>query len=327
MKTSKVKCPKLIIVVPCYNKEETLPFFNEKLLEVVKSLIKKELIKPSSAILYVDDGSSDSTWKLIKTYNKSGYSIGLKFSNNRGEQYALMAGMEYATNKCDICVTLGSDLKDDINIIEKMVLEYARGSEIVYAIPSEHANISKVQRIIEKDFYKVMNFFGSKIVANNEDFRLLSNKALLALLEYKESNLFLRGMIPEIGLPYTTIKYAKHQTKDTKQDLIKKMELVVEGVSAGSVKPMILIMLFGAAIAILAFLGLLVVLIAGIFNFINVFFLLLTLFTTLLGLTLLAIGYVGLVVTKTYSEVKARPRYIVEEVLEMRKQKDEVNDN
>lgn len=313
------KTPKLILVVPCYNEEEALPFSNEKLNSVLQDLIAKDLIDYKSRILYVDDGSKDQTWPLIEQYSKESKLVsGLKLARNKGHQYALMAGLMYAKDNADIAISIDADLQDDIHVIETMVRKYLDGNEIVYGVRNDRSSDSKFKRNTAQLFYKVMKWLGAKTIYNHADFRLMSSAALEALAEYHEVNLFLRGMIPEIGFTNTTVEYERQERQqgESKYPLKKMIALALEGISSASSKPMFLIMGVGCGFACLGFDAILVVLIYWIFRFLSYYWLEMGFISLIGGLIIMAIGYVGLNVSKNYMETKHRPRYIVEKVID-----------
>ncbi len=314
----KKRAPKLIIVVPCYNEQEALPFSNDKLNQVLEDLVTKELIDASSYILYVDDGSKDDTWALIKQYHQENNHVtGLKLSRNKGHQNALMAGLMFAQTRCDCAISIDADLQDDIHAIEAMIKKFNEGNEIVYGVRSDRTSDSAFKRFTAQGFYKLLNKLGAKTIYNHADFRLMSSTALQGLAEYHEVNLFLRGMVPEIGFNNTTVEYERQERKQgvSKYPLRKMIGLALEGISSLSSRPMFVIMIAGFFFTFVGLLGIIIVLIYWIFNFLSMTWLIMAFVSLLGGLSIMATGYVGLNVSKNYLETKHRPRYIIEENL------------
>ena len=310
--------PRLALVVPCYNEEEALPFSNEKLIGVLNDLVNKQLITQDSYILYVDDGSKDKTWSLIEGYHQEFKQVwGLKLSRNKGHQNALMAGLTYVQDKCDCCVSIDADLQDDIKVIETMVKEYLEGNEIVYGVRSDRSSDSHFKRHTAESFYKIMEKLGAKTIYNHADFRLMSTQALAALAEYHEVNLFLRGMIPELGFKNTTVTYERleRQQGESKYPLKKMIALALEGISSASSKPMFIIIGAGFGFMLLGVAAMFTVLIYWIFRFFSTIWFVGGFISFVAGWTIMAIGYVGLNVSKNYLETKHRPRYIIEQIL------------
>lgn len=203
---------RLMIVVPCYNEEEILPYSIEKLTGVIKNLIKKSKIASNSGILFVNDGSKDKTWEIIQNeYVRNPYVYGLGLAGNVGHQNALFAGLQTAAEICDFSISIDADLQDDIEVIEQMVDEYLSGADIVYGVRSERKTDTFFKRFTAQSFYRIMEMMGVKTVYNHADFRLMSARAMKQLGQYKERNLFLRGMVPLIGYKTATVTYARKE--------------------------------------------------------------------------------------------------------------------
>lgn len=310
---------RLMIVVPCYNEEEILPYSIEKLTEVIKNLIKKSKIASNSGILFVNDGSKDKTWEIIQNeYAKNPYVYGLGLAGNVGHQNALFAGLQTAAEICDFSISIDADLQDDIEVIEQMVDEYLSGADIVYGVRSERKTDTFFKRFTAQSFYRIMEMMGVKTVYNHADFRLMSARAMKQLGQYKERNLFLRGMVPLIGYKTATVTYARKErlAGESKYPLKKMLSFAWDGITSFSIKPISMIMAFGGVIvacSVIAFIYTLVSYFMGHVSpgwsslMISIWF--------LGGVQLLFIGVVGQYVGKTYIESKERPRYNVEKFL------------
>lgn len=310
---------RLMIVVPCYNEEEILPYSTEKLTEVIKNLIKKSKIASNSGILFVNDGSKDKTWEIIQNeYAKNPYVYGLGLAGNVGHQNALFAGLQTAAEICDFSISIDADLQDDIEVIEQMVDEYLSGADIVYGVRSERKTDTFFKRFTAQSFYRIMEMMGAKTVYNHADFRLMSARAMKQLGQYKERNLFLRGMVPLIGYKTATVTYARKErlAGESKYPLKKMLSFAWDGITSFSIKPISMIMAFGGVIvacSVIAFIYTLVSYFMGHVSpgwsslMISIWF--------LGGVQLLFIGVVGQYVGKTYIESKERPRYNVEKFL------------
>lgn len=310
---------RLMIVVPCYNEEEILPYSTEKLTEVIKNLIKKSKIASNSGILFVNDGSKDKTWEIIQNeYAKNPYVYGLGLAGNVGHQNALFAGLQTAVEICDFSISIDADLQDDIEVIEQMVDEYLSGADIVYGVRSERKIDTFFKRFTAQSFYRIMEMMGVKTVYNHADFRLMSARAMKQLGQYKERNLFLRGMVPLIGYKTATVTYARKErlAGESKYPLKKMLSFAWDGITSFSIKPISMIMAFGGVIvacSVIAFIYTLVSYFMGHVSpgwsslMISIWF--------LGGVQLLFIGVVGQYVGKTYIESKERPRYNVEKFL------------
>lgn len=310
---------RLMIVVPCYNEEEILPYSIEKLTGVIKNLIKKSKIASNSGILFVNDGSKDKTWEIIQNeYVRNPYVYGLCLAGNVGHQNALFAGLQTAAEICDFSISIDADLQDDIEVIEQMVDEYLSGADIVYGVRSERKTDTFFKRFTAQSFYRIMEMMGVKTVYNHADFRLMSARAMKQLGQYKERNLFLRGMVPLIGYKTATVTYARKErlAGESKYPLKKMLSFAWDGITSFSIKPISMIMAFGGVIvacSVIAFIYTLVSYFMGHVSpgwsslMISIWF--------LGGVQLLFIGVVGQYVGKTYIESKERPRYNVEKFL------------
>ncbi|MCR5256153.1 MAG: glycosyltransferase family 2 protein [Acetatifactor sp.] len=313
---------KLGIVVPCYNEEEVLKLASEALRQVLDGLIAKGKIDKDSFILFVNDGSKDRTWELIEEEHKAHpVSVrGVKLAGNVGHQYALTAGLVTAKDMCDVTISIDADLQDDVDVIEEMIDKFHEGKDIVYGVRKERKTDTFFKRTTAQGFYKVMQLMGVKTVYNHADFRLMSKRAVEQFSKYEETNLFIRGMVPLLGYETDCVYYNRKERAagESKYPLKKMLALAFNGISSFSVKPINFITGLGVAIVILAIL-------AAIYAFISFFAgnvvpgwtsLILSVWF-LGGIQLISIGLVGQYIGKIYMEVKHRPRYNIEKVLDV----------
>ena len=312
---------KLGIVVPCYNEEEVLEIASKALREVLTDLISKQKIAEDSFILFVNDGSKDRTWELIEEEHKK-YPVsvlGLKLAGNVGHQFALTAGLITAKDMCDVTVSIDADLQDDVNVIEEMIDKFHAGNDIVYGVRKERKTDTFFKRVTAQGFYKVMSLMGVKTIYNHADFRLMSRRAVEQFSKYKERNLFLRGMMPLIGYQTDCVYYDRLErvAGESKYPLKKMLALAFNGISSFSVKPITMVTVLGVFILIAS-------LCAAVYALISYFMghvvpgwtsLILSIWF-LGGVQLLSIGLVGQYIGKIYMEVKQRPRYNIEKVLD-----------
>ena len=306
-------------MVPCYNEEEALPISAVKLEENLSALEEDGLVSEDSRIVLVDDGSRDRTWEMISGLcaGEGSRFCGVKLSRNRGHQNALLAGLDYARSRCDMAVSLDADLQDDIDAIDSFVKKYYEGCDIVYGVRSSRATDTAFKRGTAGMFYKFMTLMGAEVVDNHADYRLMSRRALDALFEFGEVNLFLRGIVPQIGFPSAKVYYERHErvAGSSKYPLKKMLSFAFEGITSFSVKPIRFIWGAGAALAALSALAMLVLAVLLIWCSIpGGWFIALTVLLAL-GINLVALGVVGEYIGKIYLEVKQRPRFIVEKTL------------
>ena len=310
---------RLMIVVPCYNEEEILPYSIEKLTGVIKNLIEKSKIASNSGILFVNDGSRDRTWEIIQNeYAKNPYVYGLGLAGNVGHQNALFAGLQTAAEICDLSISIDADLQDDIEVIEQMVDEYLSGADIVYGVRSERKTDTFFKRFTAQSFYRIMEMMGVKTVYNHADFRLMSARAMKQLGQYKERNLFLRGMVPLIGYKTATVTYARKErlAGESKYPLKKMLSFAWDGITSFSIKPISMIMAFGGVIVVCSVIAFIYTLVSYFMGHVSPGWSSLMISIWFLGgVQLLFIGVVGQYVGKTYIESKERPRYNVEKFL------------
>lgn len=306
---------KLAIVVPCYNEEEVLPETRKRLLEVIENLVNKELVDEGQ-ILFVDDGSRDRTWQLIEESAENDKSIGgLKLSCNRGHQYALWAGLKWAAEHSDASVSIDADLQDDVNAIYEMVEKFRDGYDIVFGVRKERKTDTFFKRTTALAFYRLMTTLGGKIVYNHADFRLMSRRAMNALMQYPEDNLFLRGMVVTVGFPSTSVFYNRSErfAGESKYPLKKMLAFALEGITSFSVKPLRLITYLGVVFILVAF-GVIAYALYEHFagHTIEGWTSLLVSLWFIGGSVLLACGVTGEYIGKIYLEVKHRPKYFIE---------------
>jgi len=304
----------LYIVVPCYNEEEALPETNDVLLRLLDRLQSCGKISDSSKICYVDDGSKDNTWNLISEYCCSRKNVsGIKLSRNRGHQNAVMAGLMTVRTCCDMAVSIDADLQDDPNVIEQFVDHYLNGCEVVYGVRNDRNSDTSFKRSTAQLYYRFLELLGVEIIYNHADFRLLGKRALDALAEYGESNLFLRGMVPQLGFKSAAVEYARSSRNagQSKYTLAKMLSLASEGVTSFSVKPLRMVSAFSVLLFTVCVLCWIVNLISGV-SFSEA--MILSVWSAC-SLILLAISIIGEYIGRTYIEVKRRPRYFIDEYI------------
>ena len=311
---------KLAIVVPCYKEEEVLEICSEALRGVLNDLVAKGKITEDSFVMFVNDGSKDRTWELIESeHAKHPVQVkGVNLAGNVGHQYALTAGLIVAKDMCDISISIDADLQDDVAVIEDMVDAYYAGNDIVYGVRNDRSTDTFFKRATAQGFYKFMEVMGVKTVYNHADFRLMSKRALEHFSKFKESNLFLRGMMPLIGYNTTSVYYSRKErvAGESKYPLKKMLALAFNGITSFSVKPISLILSLGVGIIVLSVLAAaysLIVYFMG--NTVPGWTSLMLSIWLLGGLQLFAIGLVGMYIGKIYMEVKERPRYNIEKIL------------
>ena len=312
--------PTVYFVIPCYNEEAVLPETTRRLTEKLNAMRDTGLIGESSRILYVDDGSKDKTWLLISQFNRENSWVeGVKLSHNRGHQNALLCGLMTAMSRCDAAISMDADLQDDIDALDQFVARFREGCDVVYGVRNKRDTDTWFKRTTAEGFYKVMQLLGVDVVFNHADYRLMSKRALEALSEYREVNLFLRGIVPLIGYRSDYVYYDRHErfAGESKYPLKKMLSFALDGITSFSVKPLKLISNLGILISVLSILGLLYALISYFAGWAVTGWTAIVCSIWLLGgLQMLCLGVVGGYIGKIYSEVKARPRYRVEEYLE-----------
>lgn len=311
---------RLAIVVPCYNEEEVLKIASQALREVLEDLVKKGKIGEDSFILFVNDGSKDRTWELIEEEHRAypRQVFGVKLAGNVGHQFALTAGLITAKDISDVTVSIDADLQDDVAVIEEMLDKFHAGNDIVYGVRKERKTDTFFKRTTAQGFYKVMELMGVKTVYNHADFRLMSKRAVEQFSQYRETNLFLRGMMPLIGYQTDCVYYDRKErvAGESKYPLKKMLALAFNGISSFSVKPISMILGLGMVIIFASILAAVYALISYFTGHVVAGWTSLILSIWFLGgVQLLAIGLVGQYIGKIYIEVKQRPRYNIEKVL------------
>ena len=310
----------LYIVVPCYNEEEMLHITSEKLGEKLRTLKNAGRISDDSRVVYVDDGSKDNTWNIIEEMHHNNKVFnGVKLSRNEGHQNALLAGLDYARNHADMIVSMDADLQDDIDAVDAMIDKYHAGAEIVYGVRNDRSTDSAFKRGTAQLFYKMMKIMGAEIVYNHADFRLMSKRAVDELMNFKEVNLFLRGIVPLIGFKTDIVEYERHEriAGESKYPLKKMLSFAIDGVTSFSIKPINMIITAGF-VCFLISVGMLIYSCIRHFtgDTVSGWTSLMTSIWALGGLQVVSIGVVGKYIGKVYLEVKERPRYIVDKYLD-----------
>lgn len=307
----------LYIVIPCYNEEQVLPVTAPQFLEKLNSMIREEKIDDKSRVLFVNDGSKDSTWKIIKELAlKDPHYMGISQSRNRGHQNAVFAGLMEAKDCCDITISIDCDGQDDINAMDEMVAQYQRGHEIVYGVRSKRDSDTFFKRFTAESFYKLLNKMGVEAVFNHADYRLISSRVLQEFANFHEVNLFLRGMIPLVGFPSTVVYYERHERLAGKSHypLSKMFALAFDGITSLSIKPIRIITVFELIVTLLSTIGILWAVIEAIAGTaVSGWASLICIVCFFGGAILMALGIIGEYVGKAYIEIKARPRYIISE--------------
>ena len=311
------KQPILYIVIPCYNEEEVLPITAPMFLSKIIQLEKEKKIHEDSRILFVNDGSKDKTWELIKELAKQDcHYKGIAQSRNRGHQNAVLAGLMEAKQFADITISIDCDGQDDINAMDAMVEEYLNGAEVVYGVRSKRTTDTFFKRFTAEAFYHLMNWMGAEVVFNHADYRLISAKVLDAFADFKEVNIFLRGMIPLVGFRSTAVYYERNEriAGESHYPLKKMLALSFDGITSLSVKPIRMITGLGAAISgfgVIAIVWAIVMQIMG--RTVAGWASMMCIIAFLGGVQLLALGVIGEYIGKIYLETKGRPRYIISE--------------
>lgn len=310
---------KLYLVIPCYNEEEVLPETTKRLKVKMGELIKKKKIAKDSKVIFVNDGSKDHTWELISQYHQSDSLFGgINLSRNRGHQNALLAGLMTVYEDCDMVISMDADLQDDINVIDQFIEAYQQGNDIVYGVRSSRKTDTFFKKNTALAFYRFMKIMGVDIVYNHADYRLMSKRAIAALSEFKEVNLFLRGLVPLVGYSHTVVEYERSErfAGESKYPLKKMLNFAFDGITSFSVKPIRLITISGFIVFAVSFLMLLYSFIRHIMGHTIVGWTsVMTSVWILGGFQILSIGIVGEYVGKIYLESKARPRFIIESYL------------
>lgn len=312
----------LYIIIPCYNEETVLPITSKMFLDKLTSLIQSNTISNSSRILFVNDGSKDKTWEIICNLAKQDeHFIGISQSRNRGHQNAVLAGLMEAKDKCDITISIDCDGQDDNNAMDEMVEQYKQGCEIVYGVRSKRDTDTFFKRFTAEGFYKLLNWMGAEVVYNHADYRLVSSRVLKEFANFKEVNLFLRGMFPLVGFKSTSVYYERHEriAGESHYPLTKMLSLAFDGITSLSIKPIRIITALGTVIAGLSFLGVIWSIVMRFMGNVVAGWSSMTCIICLIGgVQLVCLGILGEYIGKIYMEVKHRPRYIISERTEVK---------
>lgn len=307
--------PILWIVIPCYNEEDVLPITAPMFLEQIQTMISKEKISAKSRILFVNDGSKNSTWDIIcKLAQDDEHYIGISQSRNRGHQNAVLAGLMEARDVCDITISIDCDGQDDITVMERMVDEYLAGAEVVYGVRSKRDTDTFFKRFTAESFYKLLDKMGVETVYNHADYRLISARVLQEFAGFQEVNIFLRGMIPLVGYKSTTVYYERHEriAGESHYPLSKMLAIAVDGITSLSVRPISIITGAGCVVSLIGFVGIIWAIITAILgNAVPGWASIVCIVCFLGGIQLLSLGVIGEYIGKIYLESKHRPRYII----------------
>ena len=313
-------CDTLYIVVPCYNEEEVLPETARRLGDKLRGLMAAGKISPKGRVLFVNDGSRDGTWGVISRLHAADPLFsGVDLSRNRGHQNALLAGLMTARDRCDMAVSMDADLQDDVDAVDAMLEKYSEGCDIVYGVRSSRKKDTFFKRVTAEGFYRVMNFLGAETVFNHADYRLLSRRALEGLEQFREVNLFLRGIVPMIGYTSATVEYERGErfAGESKYPLKKMLSFAMEGITSLSTKPIRYITLLGFLIFLVSLLMLVYSIVRWAHGDTIVGWAsLICSVWAIGGLILLSLGVIGEYIGKIYLETKARPRFLIREILE-----------
>ncbi len=309
------RLPCLYIIVPCYNEEQVLPITSGLFLNKLTDLIDRHKISNDSRVMFVNDGSKDRTWNIIQELSCQNFHyIGIAQSRNRGHQNAVLAGLMEAKDHCDITISIDCDGQDDINAMDAMVDAYWDGCEIVYGVRSKRDTDTFFKRFTAEGFYKLLNWMGAEVVYNHADYRLISSRVLQELANFKEVNIFLRGMVPLVGFKSTSVYYERSEriAGESHYPLRKMLVLAFDGITSLSVKPIRMITAFGILIAGLSFIGIVWAVIGSFLGkTVTGWASTICIICFMGGIQLLCLGVIGEYIGKIYLETKARPRYII----------------
>ena len=309
--------PVLYLVIPCYNEEQVLPLTSGKFKGKLDELIEAGKISDKSRVMFVNDGSKDTTWDILTSLcEESEEYCAISLSRNRGHQNALIAGLMEAKKYADITISMDCDGQDDINAITEMVDEYAKGSEIVYGVRNDRTTDSWFKRTTAQSYYKILRGMGVDIIPDHADYRLMSARVLNALEGYGEVNLFLRGIIPQLGFKQSYVYYsrAEREAGTTHYPLSKMLSLAIDGITSFSVRPLRLITGFGLLVALLSFIGIIYVLVSVISgNYVDGWASTTCIICFVSGIQMISLGVIGEYIGKIYLETKQRPRYFIAE--------------
>ncbi len=312
----------LYVVIPCYNEQEVLPETTRRLKSKMLFLMEQNKISKESRVVLVNDGSKDHTWKMICEFHENdSLFTGINLSRNRGHQNALLAGLMTVMDDADMVISMDADLQDDINAMDEMVDKYLDGCDIVYGVRSKRATDTFFKRFTAEGFYHLMNLMGADIVFNHADYRLMSRRALHGLAQFKEVNLFLRGLIPMIGYRTDYVMFERNErfAGESKYPLKKMLALAMDGITSLSVKPIRIITATGILLALVGIVLLIWLIVKACLGTASLAFGIMASLWFLVGLLMVSVGIVGEYIGKIYMETKARPRFIIQEYLESKK--------
>lgn len=309
--------PILWIVIPCYNEEAVLPITAPLFLQKINDLAARGLVSDRSRVLFVNDGSKDKTWEFIQGFAKQDeHFIGIAQSRNRGHQNAVLAGLMEAKSRCDITISIDCDGQDDINAMDAMVDAYRDGCDVVYGVRSKRETDTFFKRFTAESFYKILNAMGAEVVFNHADYRLMSARVLHEFANFKEVNLFLRGMVPQVGFKSTCVTYERHEriAGESHYPLSKMLALAFDGITSLSIKPIRFITGFGVFVALVSFIGVLWAVIEAAMGLtVSGWASMTSIICFVSGVQLICLGVIGEYIGKIYLESKHRPRYIISE--------------
>ena len=310
--------PILWIVIPCYNEEQVLPITAPLFLKKINNLAAAGLVSEKSRVLFVNDGSRDATWSLIQKFaSEDEHFIGISQSRNRGHQNAVLAGlMEAKASDCDVTISIDCDGQDDINAMDEMVQKYLDGAEVVYGVRSRRDTDTFFKRFTAEGFYHLMNALGADIVFNHADYRLISARVLESFADYKEVNIFLRGMVPLVGFQSEQVFYERHErlAGESHYPLSKMLSLAFDGITSLSIKPIRFITGFGVIVALISFIGVIWAMVEAILGLtVSGWASMTSIICFVSGVQLICLGVIGEYIGKIYMETKHRPRYIISE--------------
>ena len=318
---------KLYLAIPCYNEEEVLRDSAEKLLNKYSTMMAEGKISADSRIVFIDDGSKDRTWEIIsELHTENPIFQGIKLSRNRGHQNALLCGLMTLKDKADAVISIDADLQDDIDTFDEMVAKYEDGCDVVYGVRSKRETDTFFKRFTAEGFYKILNHMGAKVIFNHADFRLMSKRALNAFSLYKETNIFLRGMVPMIGFKSDIVTYERSErlAGESKYPLKKMLSFAFDGITSFSISPIRMISAFGAIVCVFAFVMAIYALVQKIIGHTGAGWASLMVSIWFIGgVQLLSVGLIGEYIGKLYKEVKRRPRYIIEAYVNEKEKEDD----
>lgn len=310
-----VNNPRLAIVIPCYKEEEVLPITSKQFLSQLNSMIEEGLIAEDSKVVFVNDGSTDRTWEIIENLSKKeSHYEGISLSRNRGHQNALLGGLMTVKDDFDLTISIDCDGQDDISVMTEMVKKYHEGAEIVYGVRSSRETDTGFKRWTAQTYYKVLAKLGTEVVYNHADYRLMSTKALNSFADFKEVNLYLRGLVPMIGYKTDKVTYSRKEREagESHYPLKKMLQLAIDGITSTSIEPIRLVTTGGVLITFISAIMILATIISKLCgNTVSGWASLMCVILFMGGVQMVSLGIIGEYVGKAYMETKHRPRYII----------------